>query len=117
MKSRGAKNCMKSNIKKYLIVLLGLLIITLICIFANLTNGKNLEISMDINSDSKTDDIYKVYYLFEGQEDFSEVQISTAEVKAGKKNSIKFGVPNNAVKIRVDVGNQSADVEITNIKI
>lgn len=117
MKSRGAKNCMKSNIKKYLIVLLGLLIITLICIFANLTNGKNLEISMDINSDSKTDDIYKVYYLFEGQEDFSEAQISAAEVKAGKKNSIKFGVPNNAVKIRVDVGNQSADVEISNIKI
>jgi len=105
------------NKKKYikLIMLILLVIVSNILVFKYCNmESNNIELSYNIISDKQ--DTYQVYYGSNTL--WTEEQSETSNYKnVGKQETLKYIIPKNTKELRIDLGNQVLNMNISDIKL
>ena len=105
----------KRKIVKFVFIITLLLAMLAVCVWYKPVNTVNMKLSMKTTSNIEENDAYKIYYLENDGDSYSEEQTSYCDVVAGRQNKIKFSVPANASNIRLDVGMHEGTITISGI--
>lgn len=105
----------KRKIVKFVFIITLLLAMLAVCVWYKPVNTVNMKLSMKTTSNIEENDAYKIYYLENDGDSYSEEQTSYCDVVAGRQNKIKFSVPANASNIRLDVGMHEGTITINGI--
>ena len=105
----------KRKIVKFVFIITLLLAMLAVCVWYKPVNTVNMKLSMKTTSNIEENDAYKIYYLENDGDSYSEEQTSYCDVVAGRENKIKFSVPANASNIRLDVGMHEGTITISGI--
>lgn len=105
MKKKRLKNAIIIGI----IIIINLFIINFINI--QIKSGFNLKYDLTSSECSK----YQLFYTYDGE--FGEYVTSQEYDKTGEEKTLKYSIPKESVRLRVDLGEVPAEIELNNLRL